>query len=215
MSKIIGFSGLAGSGKDTAADLLCSYDKSKYQKMSFGDAVKDVAAAAFGWPRDLLQGGTSESRAFREVPDEFWSKVLNKPFTPRLALQLIGTECFRNTIDNNFWIYVVQNRIMSEQDKEKTFLVTDVRFPNEVKMIHDLGGIVLRIKRGTLPNWYIDASNYNKQKAEGLTVELPKSLENIHVSETALAGLNLEDFVITNNGTFDDLLKAVLNHVER
>ena len=213
MVNVIGFSGLAGSGKDTAANLLCQHSD-KYVKVSFGNAVKDVAAAAFGWPRELLQGETKESRDFREVPDKFWSEVLQKPFTPRLALQLVGTECFRNTIDNNFWVYVVQNQILNS-DPNKTYLVTDVRFPNEVAMVHKLGGKVLRIKRGSLPEWYVDAARYNQQKADGIDADLPKSLEHIHVSETSLAGLHLEDCVIQNNGTMDELLKVLLEYVER
>ena len=53
---IIGFSGLAGSGKDTAADYLINTYGDCFRKLSFGDAVKDIAAVAFGWDRKLLQG---------------------------------------------------------------------------------------------------------------------------------------------------------------
>ena len=171
MTKIIGFSGLAGSGKDTAADTLIK-NSYKFRKISFGDAVKDVASVSFGWDRELLQGDTVESRQFREAKDEFWSEALGKEFTPRLALQLIATECFRNTIDNDFWVYVVKHRL-SNSDYDGTYLITDVRFPNEVKMIHDLGGIVYRVKRGKLPAWYIDAQKYNVAKSKGEEVDLP------------------------------------------
>lgn len=209
MVKIIGFSGLAGSGKDTAADVLIK-NSCKFRKISFGDAVKDVATAAFGWGRSLLQGDTVESRTFREKPDEFWSNALGKDFTPRLALQLIGTECFRNTIHNAFWVYALKHRL-ANSNYDGTYLITDVRFPNEVKMIHDLGGIVYRIKRGELPKWYIDAQKYNVAKERGEDVELPESLKNIHASERSLAGLCLEDFTIYNNGTLEEYQQTVLD----
>lgn len=208
MAKIIGFSGLAGSGKDTAADVLCAKSNS-YKKISFGDAVKDVVAASFGWDRKLLQGDTVESRQFRETKDEFWSEVLGKEFTPRLALQLIGTECFRNTIDNAFWVYALKHRL-ANSDYDGTYLITDVRFPNEVNMIHNLGGVVYRIKRGELPKWYIAAQKYNVAKARGEDVELPDLLKQVHASERSLAGLCLEDFTIYNNGTLEEYQQTVL-----
>lgn len=209
MTKIIGFSGLAGSGKDTAADTLIK-NSYKFRKISFGDAVKDVASMSFGWSRELLQGDTVESRQFREAKDEFWSEALGKEFTPRLALQLIGTECFRNTIDNDFWVYVVKHRL-SNSDYDGTYLITDVRFPNEVKMIHDLGGIVYRVKRGELPAWYIDAQKYNVAKSKGEEVDLPETLKNVHASERSLAGLCLEDFTLYNNGTLEEYQQLVLD----
>lgn len=209
MTKIIGFSGLAGSGKDTAADILCANNK-KYKKISFGDAVKDVATAAFGWNRELLQGDTVESRQFRETRDEFWSEALGKDFTPRLALQLIGTECFRNTIDNAFWVFALKHRLQ-HSSFEGTYLITDVRFPNEIKMIHDLGGEVYRIKRGTLPSWYLDAERYNVAVAKGEIVELPESLKTVHASERSLAGLCLDDYTIYNNGTLDEYKQTILD----
>ena len=209
MTKIIGFSGLAGSGKDTAADTLIK-NSYKFRKISFGDAVKDVASVSFGWGRELLRGDTVESRQFREAKDEFWSEALEKEFTPRLALQLIGTECFRNTIDNDFWVYVVKHRL-SNSDYDGTYLITDVRFPNEVKMIHDLGGIVSRVKRGELPAWYIDAQKYNVAKSKGEEVDLPETLKNVHASERSLAGLCLEDFTLYNNGTLEEYQQLVLD----
>lgn len=211
--KVIGFSGLAGSGKDTCAKLV-SEIVPNCKRMSFADSVKDVASILFGWDRSMLTGDTKESRQFREQKDEFWSNVLGRDFTPRLALQLIGTECFRNTIDNNFWVYVIQNKILRENSKDTVYLIPDVRFPNEIKMIHEIGGFVLRVSRGNLPDWGVDAINYNKQILIDETTKMPESLKKVHISERALLGLNLEDFLIFNNGSFDELrdnLKETLN----
>ena len=43
MSKIIGITGLKGSGKDTIGDIICKNDES-YVKMSFADTLKDITA---------------------------------------------------------------------------------------------------------------------------------------------------------------------------
>ena len=77
---LIGFSGLASAGKDTAADYLVKKMKNCH-KISFANAVKDVASILFSWDRKLLQGDTPESRKFRETKDEFWSNCLKKDFT--------------------------------------------------------------------------------------------------------------------------------------
>lgn len=204
--KIIGFSGLAGSGKDTAANILIEkYGNEYFRKISFGDAVKDIASVAFGWDRKLLQGDTVESRTFREKNDEFWTDAFKKPFTPRLALQYIGTDLFRNVIDPNFWVFVVQKRI-KESDFKGTYLITDVRFPNEIKMIKEMGGITCNIVRGKLPDWYPLAIAYNQNK-----IELPEELQKIHLSERALCGLNLEEKIIYNTGSLDDFRKLVFD----
>lgn len=203
---IIGFSGLAGSGKDTAADYLINTYGDCFRKLSFGDAVKDIAAVAFGWDRKLLQGDTTESRAFREAKDEFWSKVLQKDFTPRLALQYVGTDLFRNIIDPAFWIFVVQHKIETE-NYDGTYLITDVRFPNETDMIHSLSGKVYRIVRGDLPEWYSLAEKYNRK--EKLSKKECELVEKIHPSERAIAGLNKEDEYIHNDGTLEEYQKTI------
>lgn len=214
MATFIGFSGLAGSGKDTAADIICRHDSS-CKKVAFGDAVKDVASAVFGWRRDLLQGDTEESRSFREEPDVFWSKALEKRFTPRYALQLIGTDCFREVFGEKIWTNSLLYRLKNTSEPYATYLIPDVRFPNEIDVIHRLGGKVYRIKRGTLPDWYVEAESYNKSLLKEPELELPETLWNIHASERSLAGLNLEDGTLYNNGTLEDFEKTVLEHVER
>ena len=96
---LIGITGFIGSGKDTVAGMLveqgCVQD-------SFASPLKDLCASIFGWDRDLLVGDTVDSRDFRETPDLYWTRKLNiDNFTPRLALQLIGTEIMRTHFNQN------------------------------------------------------------------------------------------------------------------
>lgn len=207
--KVIGFSGLAGSGKDTAAKMLME-EFPNFKKLALADAVKDVTAILFGWERKMLTGDTVESRKFRETKDAYWSEKLKKDFTPRLAMQLVGTECFRNGVDPSFWVYVVQNKIQQCKD-DTVFLIPDVRFPNEIQMIHDLGGFVCRIFRGKTPSWVADAIDYNRKLLTNKDIQLPESLIKVHVSERSLVGLNLEDHLVYNNGSFEELKKSLLN----
>lgn len=94
-------------------------------------------------------------------------KIIDEVLTPRLLLQLIGTEAGRNIIHPNIWV----NALMSEYkpiggygqarltkggivpanpkfetiDVYPNWIITDVRFPNELKTTEDKGGIVIRV----------------------------------------------------------------------
>ena len=136
---IIGLVGFAGSGKGSVAKILAT--DYNFTSVAFADPLKDAAAIIFDWPRNLLEGDTEPSRAFREVPDEFWSMHFNKKFTPRMALQQLGTEACRNVFHKDIWVLNLEKRI-----KNKTnVVVTDVRFPNELECIKRLGGKIFRI----------------------------------------------------------------------
>ena len=128
---IIGICGLIGSGKGTVADLLVT--QHGFTKISFADKLKDSVAHLFNWDRELLEGITKESREWREKPDEFWSKETGKEITPRLVLQLFGTECMRKGFYDGIWISMVKKEILANPDKN--YIIPDVRFPNEIKTI--------------------------------------------------------------------------------
>lgn len=70
---IIGLVGLIGSGKGTVANMFvergCVED-------SFAAPLKDLSASIFGWPRDMMEGDTIESRDFRETADLYWGRKL-------------------------------------------------------------------------------------------------------------------------------------------
>ena len=147
---IIGICGLIGSGKDTVAQTLI--DNHNFVKTSFADRLKDAVAVMFNWNRELLDGKTDESRVWREQKDEFWSDETGREITPRLVLQEFGTECMRNGFYDGIWVSLTKQHLL--QNKNKNFVITDVRFPNEAKMILETGGQVWRVKRGLDPMWF-------------------------------------------------------------
>jgi hypothetical protein len=189
---IIGLVGFIGSGKGTVGEIL---EQKGFVKDSFAKPLKDACSVIFGWPREMLEGDTEVSRKWREEPDVFWSERFGKEFSPRLALQLMGTEAGRNVFHTDVWVISLLNRA-----KGKDVVVTDFRFMNEIKYIQDNGGVIVRVKRGNEPEWY-----------EGLlTMENPIKKQvymasyGIHPSEWDWVGSDF-NYVIENNGTIDDL----------
>ena len=197
---IIGLVGFIGAGKGTVGELL---KLNGYKQASFAGALKDTASVLFGWDRDLLEGDTDKSRIFREEKDEFWSSRFGYDFSPRLALQLLGTEAGRDVFHKDVWIYALENRIK----KIKDVVITDTRFPNEIEFIRKSGGLIVEVKRGGRPEWYTTALLENTDKTTG---SMSTYWPNIHVSEWAWIGQKI-DYTITNDGTLNDLKRTVFN----
>lgn len=208
--KLIGVVGFMGSGKDTVADMLIDRG---FVKDSFARTLKDSVSVLFGWDRNLLDGTTSESRAWREIPDPYWSKETDNPnFTPRLALQLFGTEAIRDTFAQDFWVSTVVKRWL-DNGKPNT-IITDCRFPNEINAIKRNGGLVIHVHRGEYPDWYPLVSRINrKTHNDSDTIKFQTLLLNKelpHISEYAWAGQDF-DLELDNNGTLDDLRNKINN----
>lgn len=203
---IIGICGFIGSGKDTAADFLVNFHG--FRRDSFAGTLKDAVAAVFNWDRELLEGRTKAARAWREQVDPWWAERLNMPnLTPRLVLQLWGTEVCRKSFHDDIWIASVENKLRNSKD---SIVISDCRFPNEIASIKRAGGKVIWVQRGITPHWYDVAVQANRgvDAAQRFLVQ-----EGIHASETAWAGTHF-DAIIDNNNTLDDLYKQLKSLVQ-
>jgi dephospho-CoA kinase len=189
---LVGIVGFIGSGKGTVGDL---FAKRGFVKDSFAKPLKDAASNIFGWPRELLEGDTEISRKWRENPDPFWSDIFGREFTPREALQKLGTEAGRDVFHKDIWVASLINRTQG-----KDVVVTDVRFSNEIEYIQKNDGIVVRVKRGSDPVWFeelskiidpISRNNFMKQF-------------DVHPSEWDWVGCYF-NYTVENNGSIHDL----------
>jgi hypothetical protein len=197
---IIGIAGFQGSGKDTIADYLQNIYG--FKRDSFAATLKDAVAAVFGWDRELLEGRTTESRAWREQVDPWWANRLNMPdLTPRLVLQKWGTEVARKSWHDDTWIASLENKLARAHND---IVITDVRFPNEIRAVRDAGGIVIRVVRGPEPDWFESAIAANQQVQSAVAY---MQAQNIHPSEWAWIGTEF-DAVIDNNANGLDPLFA-------
>ena len=200
MKRIIGVTGLIGSGKDTVANYLTTFHG--FKKLSFAGSLKDAVAGVFGWDRELLEGSTKSSREWREQVDPWWAERLNIPhLTPRWVLQYWGTEVCRNGFHNDIWVASVQNKLRQATDD---IVITDCRFTNEVLAIKEVGGITVRVERGPRPEWYDLARAVN----DGTESKDELDKLNIHASEYSSVGLKYDHW-LDNNQTINDLHSQV------
>lgn len=196
---IIAVCGFAGSGKDTVGKYLV--ENYGFQKDSFASPLKDIVSTIFNWDRYKLEGTTEYNRQWRELPDRWWSEKLNIPdLSPRKALQIIGTDLFRQHFTPDLWMLSLENRY--NKDK-KNIVVTDARFYNEIGLIKQLGGYVISVERGERPIWWDIAHKVNKTDDESLKLYLTNT-ERVHPSEYSWIGFDM-DATINNNSTLEDL----------
>ena len=193
---IIGICGLIGSGKGTVADILV--EQHNYEKLSFADKLKDGVSSVFGWDRQMLEGDTDASRKWREEEDKFWTEETGETVTPRLILQLFGTDCMRNGFYDGIWVSLVKQELL--KNKDKNYVIPDVRFENEAKMIRSLGGRICQVRRGPDPLWF------------RLYKDLGQEPTDVHKSEWAWANVQM-DYILANDGTPDDLKNLVKDHL--
>jgi hypothetical protein len=196
---IVGIVGLINSGKSTVANILV--EDYSFTKVAFADSLKDAVAAIFGWSRELLQGDSEESRQWREQTDQYWSNVMGHPVTPRWVLQNIGTNIMRDHFHKNIWVHSLMKKI---NDPKKNYVISDVRFRNEVDVILSGNGQIWEIQRPPLPLWY--SANYNDY--EDLSRHMDIYHPEVHASEWDWR-LSKKDFVIRNDSTLTALRDKV------
>lgn len=116
--RVIGIGHKARQGKDTLAKFITQEA-----------ATKGLHVRTYGFADAL--------RAYCRVA--FGMTEKNAPL-----LQYIGTDVFRKR-DPEIWVRVLADT-MAEQWPDVA-VITDVRFPNEAKLVQRLGGILVRVQR--------------------------------------------------------------------
>ena len=139
---IIGLTGHAQSGKDTAGKYLV--EKHGFTRIGLADAVKECLYALDPEFRsDILE--TVMWTVKEHVDGYGWESTKGYP-TVREYLQRMGTEVGRNIISPTVWLDIAERKI-KELGPNAKVVITDIRFPNEAEWVRALGGQVVRINR--------------------------------------------------------------------
>lgn len=210
---VIAISGRLGSGKDTVGKLIqymtagdvgsgClrriqeglsidGYHNSTFENKKFAGKLKLVGSILSGAPVEMFE-------------DQEFKKLDMSPewgMTYREFLQKLGTEAMRDGLHTNVWVnalFADYKGFVKEWDEfgndtlveYPNWIITDMRFPNEMEAVKDKGGVTIRVNR---PVHALSQENNAVQ---------------LHPSETALDNAEF-DYVIENSGSFDDLMVKV------
>jgi dephospho-CoA kinase len=119
---------------------------------------------------------------YKSSDDKYWMSL-------REILVYIGTYVLQQDINKNIFVNIVKNLITDKQKQKqnlKYVILTDIRFNHEINYIHNNNGITISIVR------------------DGVV-----QLDN--VAEHDLDEEDRWDYVITNNGTYDELFEKIWN----
>ena len=189
---IIGINGKIGSGKDTIGAIiqkLCITNNcAHFENKKFAGKLKEIASILTGIPSIKF-----EDQDFKKtlLGSEWGTSNINvnNLMSVRELLQKLGTEAMRDGLHTNVWV----NALFANYNNKSNWVITDMRFPNELKAIEDKDGITIRVER----------SYALENESDERTM-----LDNEHPSETALDDYEF-DHVINNNGTLEELVKKV------
>lgn len=135
---LIGLSGWARSGKDTAAEYLMN--ERGYTRVAFADPLRE---ALYRLDPIIEVMGFPGARLKQMVNLMGWDELKENSADVRGLLQRMGTEVGREMISPTIWVDLA----MKEAAKHKLAVITDVRYPNEADAIKKRGGIIWRIER--------------------------------------------------------------------
>lgn len=131
---LIGLTGRAGCGKDTAATLLL--EKCPGNRIALASPIKYALNNMFGF-----KDSDWENREWKET-------VLPElGVSPRTLVQTLGTEWGRKTVSPDIWIRAAALSANRRFDRWLPLIVTDIRFPNEAAWIRSKRGIIVKIMR--------------------------------------------------------------------
>lgn len=199
---LLGLCGFSESGKDTVADYLVK--NYNFNKLAFGDSLKYSISYTFDIPTFLWY-----SKEWVSEPCDILGGK-----TPREVLQYYGTDVARQ-INPNVWVNKVRDKI---QDTNKKVILTDIRFPNELKLLQEFGGkLVYVYKPGLVPYKLVKlVKTLGINTFTKSIVSLLANKKYSHVSELNSIFLREQaDHVLYNVTSLDSLYTQIDNLMEK
>ena len=172
---LLGVAGPKGSGKDTFASVFNSYSGQRFVVRAFAEPLKLICQQMY-----LLTDEQLYNQEAKERVDERWG------LSPRQMFQQFGTDYVRNQLDPDFWLKHFEMWYLSLEPGTPV-IVPDVRFQNEVDLVHRLGGKVVFI--------------YRPFTGDGE--------QDLHESEVNASQLQNVDFTMNNCGSLVQFYQAV------
>jgi hypothetical protein len=238
---------------------VCNTLVPNWKVVKFADKLKNIVCLLIGCTREQLEDREFKEKELgeewyrvrlyindklegiylseAEIKEKYQSKIYevgvkidDSPLTPRLLLQLLGTEAGRDIIHPNIWVNTLfadyklidrdisnspytskkeNNALKALKSHYPNWIITDMRFPNELKAVKDRGGITIRVNRPK----YAYESDLPEKSSPLQHAKRGKELHN-HPSETSLDSATF-DFVINNNKDIEHLINEVKSVLEK
>jgi hypothetical protein len=154
---VVGITGLAGSGKTTAANWMLR-EHGNVIKMAFARPLKRMI---YELMREVIPKNLPVTP--KEYLDDPVLKNEPLPFlanqSPRRLMQTLGTEWGRQAVHEDFWVMIAAAKVerllgsgaLSSTKPGIKAVFDDLRFQNEGDMVRAFGGMVIRIERPGQP----------------------------------------------------------------
>lgn len=177
------------------------YHNSKFEQKAFAGKLKQIASLLTGIPVENFEDqefkksflgaewGTVESNPLNTIP-VFEDVAFNHLMSVREFLQKLGTEAMRDGLHTNVWVNALMcnyRRPKMSESNPSNWIITDVRFPNELAAIEEVKGLTIKVVR---------------------PVEKSKTPARLHPSETSLDKAEF-NYTIINDGSIKDLIEKV------
>ncbi len=132
---LIGLTGRAGAGKDTAANYMAEVHR--FMPVAFATPLRQMLEVGFGLTTEHF------TTANKNTVIDWLGR------SPRQLMQTLGTEWGRSHVGSTVWVDLAARELDSLDGLDVVF--TDVRFENEAAMIRERGGVLIRLARATAP----------------------------------------------------------------
>lgn len=132
---LIAFAGMKGSGKSTAAQILCDspIEGRTFVRQSFAEPIREMLR--------IIGFNSVDFNADKEVRTyRFGGK------SARHAMQTLGTEWGREMMYRDIWVDVMRHRIINEFQGGNCVVIDDLRYENEADMVHEFKGFVVKLE---------------------------------------------------------------------
>lgn len=138
------YSPAPGSGKSTVAQYL--QERHSYVIVKFASPLKDML-------RTLLRDhcGIDHRSTEQYVDGDLKERTIPElGVTSRRLQQTLGTEWGRNTIRDDLWVHITRLSVQRAFAAGRRVVIDDMRFPNELALVEEMGGVPIRVVRPDL-----------------------------------------------------------------
>lgn len=219
-------------GRIESGKSIDGHHNSTFEVKKFAGKLKTIASLLSGaniedFEDQEFKKGKMTADWDYELVGEDWvdGQPQKRPMTYREFLQKLGTEAMRDGLHTNVWVnalFADYKGFVKEWDEfgndllveYPNWIITDMRFPNEMEAIEERGGITIRVVRehdikvqrsGNSDDYVIE--KFDKTNSKHVALKLAES-SRLHPSETALDDAEFH-YTIENDGTLEELIEKV------